>query len=198
MIFFTTAALCKNRKIIINSFGATNVPKHLRKHELLNDLEIPVRDDGAKFEGWYYSLNFDHQFRADICEEEALVINAKYDKCYCFTLRYNILGCFGKYDENIKENEEDYKINYFIPKGEYKVTFTDFSKAKKGVLTVLSNDKYTEGEGYQVLEQYEFDNVGKSKKITIKEGTNLSLNENSVFMFQRVDVDPKYTHYRID
>lgn len=194
MIFFTTPAIVGNKKnkVIINSFGADNIPSHLKLTQRLEDLEIPVRDDGAKFEGWYYSLNFDKQFRSDICVFEAIVINAKYDKCYCFSLRHNILGCFGKYDESIKEeNSDDYRINYYVPKGAYRVTFTEFSKANKGILKVFNNNN-------ELIKEYDYENIGNYKHLTINENEYINLSNNSVFMFQRTDVDSKYTKFKID
>ena len=180
MIFFTTAAIC-NKKIIINSFGADNVPTHLGMNKRLEDLEIPVRDDGAKFEGWYYSLNFDKQFKSDVCELEPIVINAKFDKCYCFTIRYGFLGCFGKSD--------NYDINYYIPSGEYFVKMTDFSKAESSKIEIVSDDN---------VKTVDFSEIGKGHHITIKDGDYIKTTVDSVFMFQRKDVDPKYVHYRID
>lgn len=199
MIFFTVPSTIRRNKIVINSFGANNTLKHLKKDQTLKDLETPIRDDGAKFEGWYYSLNFDKQAKSDVCVVEPLVINAKYDKCYCFSLRYNILGCFGKKDEFIKEVDSDnYHIDYFIPKGEYRVTFTDFSKTNKASLFIRSNDNYSKEEGYPIIEKLDYNEKGKYKHITIKENEHISLSEDAVFVFQRTDVDPKYTKFRIE
>ena len=185
MIFFATSALAnKNFRIIINSFGSNNTPMYLEPHESLDKLEIPTRDDGAIFEGWYYSLNFDEKFKVKNHNElEYVIINAKYDKCYCFSLRYNVLGCFGKEDTN--------GINYYIPSGNYKVTFTTFSKAKSGNIMVYDKNN-------NLVRQIDYLKIGEEKNIIINEDEHVLITEDSVFEFQRVDVDYKYVEFRMD
>ena len=185
MIFFTTPALCgKNYRIVINSFGATNIPLYLERGEHISSLDIPIRDDGAKFLGWYYSLNFDDKFKVDESKDlEYVIINARFDKCYCFSLRYNVLGCFGK------TNNE--KIEYFIPSGSYKVTFTDFSNSKEGKITILNSNN-------EIIKEISFNKIKEVKNIIINEEEHVLISSDSVFEFQRNDVDSKYVNFRMD
>lgn len=187
MIFFTvpsTTKLNKNTRIIVNSFGADNVPSILEPDESIDKLPIPIREDGAKFEGWYCSLNFDEKYKiGDSNNYYYYIINAKYDKCYCFSLRYGVLGCFG--------HDNNGNIEYYLPAGSYEIKFTDFSKADKGNIKVYNKDN-------NLIKQEDFKKVGEVHLLTIKEGEYVSLSENTVFEFQRSDVNPKFIEFRLE
>ena len=185
MIFFTTPTTCgKNFRIVINSFGATNIPLYLERGESLDILDTPVRSDGAIFEGWYYSLNFDQRFKVNEEKDlEYVIINAKFDKCYCFSLRYSVLGCFGK--------EIDGVINYYIPSGDYKITFTDFSNSKEGKITILDDNN-------NILREVNFNKLRESKNVIIKENEHVLISNEAVFELQRNDVNPEFVKFRMD
>lgn len=184
MIFFTIpTTIKKDTKIIINSFGATNIPSIANSDLDINNLPVPIREDNAQFLGWYYSLNFDEKYKVDPSKKlEFYILNAKYDKCYCFSLRYNVLGLFGK--------EENSNIDYYIPKGEYKVIFTEFSNAKSGTFKVINNGN--------VIKEETYNEIGESKNITINEGDYIAISIDSVFEFKRTDVNPEFTKFRYE
>jgi len=184
MIFSTVSAICNGSKIVINSFGAENTPKCLENGAPITNLPIPEREDGAKFLGWYYSLNFDEKFKAiEPNKFEYIVINAKYDKCYCFTLRYNVLGLFGK-------DTKMHGIHYYIPEGKYKVQMTDFSKADKGSITIYKHNSKEE--------VIKFSEIGAPHFITINNNEYLSISSDAVFLFQRADVDKKFVTFNLE
>ena len=187
MIFFTvpsTTKLNKNTRIIVNSFGADNVPSILEPDESIDKLPIPIREDGAKFEGWYCSLNFDEKYKlGDSNNYYYYIINAKYDKCYCFSLRYSVLGCFGK--------ENNGNIEYYLPCGSYNIRFTDFSKAKKGTIKLFDSNN-------NLIKQESYKKKGEVHSFEVKEGEYVSISENTVFECQRMDVNPKFIDFRLE
>ena len=184
MIFASVSALCSYTKIVINSFGADNTPEYLKSDESILNLPTPIREDGAKFLGWYYSLNFDEKYKAiDPTNINYIVLNAKYDKCYCFTLRNGVLGPFGK-------ETSSRGIHYHLPKGEYKVCMTEFTKCHKGSIKVYKN--------HLKEETLVFDEVGKEFNLSLDDKEYLAISANSVFLFQRVDVNPKFIKFNLE
>lgn len=197
-------ASCSNENtIIINSFGATNLPKTINaENNFVGAISTPVRDDGAVFEGWYYSINFDEKYKIDPSKTPVPnnTLDAKYDKCYCFSLRYGTLGCFGVEDEYYKldyPDQNDTYIDYFIPAGRYNVTFTDGSSAKIGSVMIYKNDGYSRKDGYPFVRQQWFRNYGEQQEIIVNEDEHVFVTSNTVFIFQRSDVDSKYTDYQL-
>ena len=193
----------KESGFAVCSFGANNMPNRIElNNNMIEDPGIPVRDDGAVFEGWYYALNFDEENKVDFSKE---VINtgaifAKYDKCYCFSLRYGVLGCYGVEDPYYAIDyswDKDVYIDYFIPVGTYKVTFTNYSSAKIGSVMIYKNDEYTRKDGYRYLRQNDYTKYGEEQQIVVTENEHVFVTANTVFLFQRTDVDSKYSEYSI-
>jgi len=183
-----------SKKYIVNSFGGTIDGETVEANDFsLELLGTPTRDDGAMFEDWYMSLNFDDQFKvtSETKEVESGLLFAKYDKCYCFSLRYGTLGCYGQQDPNYSATF----IDYFIPAGKYDVTFTDYSTAKIGSVMIMSNSGYTKKDGYPYKRQNDFKKTGEKQTIIITEDEHVFVTSNSVFLFQRSDVDSKYSTY---
>lgn len=194
LIFVTCLCSCtSNKKIKINSFGANNIPSSINEIGEISSLQTPIRNDGSEFEGWYYSLNFDEQYKVNSHDSgRSDCIFAKYDNCYCFSLRHGTLGCFGVKDPNYTE---DVWIDYFIPAGEYSVTFSDYSTAKIGSIMILSNNDYTVKDGYQYIKQFDYKKHGERQTITLLEDQHIFITVNSVFVFQRNDVEKNYVEY---
>lgn len=188
------------KEISVNSFGANNTPATIESNSEFSNLENPVRDDGAVFEGWYSSMNFDSKYKVNSSSDSigSYTLFAKYDKCYSFSLRYGTLGCYGVEDVNAtKMSADDYYIDYFIPSGKYDITFTDYSEAKIGSIMIMSNDGYTAKDGYPYLRQKDFSKTGQKESITIADGEHVFITVNSVFLFQRADVNSSYVSYQM-
>ncbi len=145
-------------------------------------------------------MNFDSKYKVNSASDEigSYTLFAKYDKCYSFSLRYGKLGCYGIEDANAtKISADDYYIDYFIPSGKYDITFTDYSEAKIGSIMVMANDGYTKKDGYPYLRRKDFNKVGQKETVTIAEGEHVFVTVNSVFLFQRADVNSSYISYQM-
>ena len=188
------------KKIAVNSFGANNIPATIESNNDFSNLETPVREDGAVFEGWYSSMNFDSKYKINSSSDDigSYTLFAKYDKCYSFSLRYGTLGCYGVEDVNaIKLFDGDYYIDYFIPSGEYNIAFTKYSEARVGSIMIMSNDGYTAKDGYPYLRQVDYKKTGQKETVTIAEGEHVFITHDSVFLFQRTDVNSSYVTYKL-
>ena len=149
---------------------------------------LPQRADGSNFTGWYYDLAFSKKADYyDVFSAKSLI--AGYEVNYIFALVQGTPGCYGK--------EVDGEYEYFIPAGTYYVTMRTESEATIGGLSVFSNDGYVEGVGYTyLLKNYKF--YPKERyEVTISDNQHVYLTVNSMFLFERKNVEEKYVDRRV-
>ena len=193
IVFTMSLAGCSNAKQVGIGLlgGRLSEEPQLNENRLITDMEIPTRDDGAQFQGWYTNLSFNEE--VDITQpipENSDGIIAKWDKCYLFTLVYNRKAFYGV--------ERDGIIGYYIPAGIYKIQMLKDSGAQIGSILICSNSGYSYSDGYPIIKTIRFNNGEIAESVVISDDQHIEVTINSIFQFERVGVNQKYLSRNYD
>lgn len=185
-ILFITACTNSEKYVTFCTLGGNEIGaiKISDNNQISVIPENPLRDDNATFEGWYTNLSYDE--KVDFTTKSFsgnTVLYAKWDKVYLFTLVYNRQGFSGQYKGGV--------LDFFIPAGSYNVTMMDSSTAKGGNVMVCDSNNYSATDGYSITQNVYFPR-GATKEIIISSDNCVEITVNSVFMFERSDVNEKF------
>ena len=187
IVFTISLAGCSNVKSVGIGLlgGSLSKEPQLNENRLITDMEIPTREDGAQFQGWYSNLSFDEEIDGTKpIPENCDYIIAKWDKCYLFTLVYNRTAFYGV--------ERDGIIGYYIPAGTYKIQMLEDSSAQTGNILVCSNSEYSYSDGYPIIKTISFNRGAIAESVTISNDQHIEVTTNSIFQFERVGINQKY------